>query len=60
MPVAYIEAVEGRALVPPRKPKLEGYHFDHWVREETGEVYNFDEIYDGEPFTLKAVYVEKE
>lgn len=60
MPVSYIEAVEGRALVPPRDPKLEGYRFDHWVREDTGEVYDFDEIYDGEPFTLKAVYVEKE
>lgn len=60
MYVTEIDAVEGRTLNEPRDPKLEGYRFDHWIREDTGEVYDFTEIYDGVPFTLKAVYAEEE
>ena len=60
MYVTKIDAVEGRALKEPRDPKLEGYRFDHWVREDTGEVYDFTETYDGVPFTLRAVYAAEE
>ena len=54
--MAYVDAIEGRTLNEPRDPKREGYRFDHWVREDTGEVYDFTECYDGIPFVLKAVY----
>ncbi len=54
--VAYVDAIEGRTLNEPRDPKRKGYRFDHWVREDTGEVYDFTECYDGIPFVLKAVY----
>lgn len=60
MYVTQIDAVEGRTLKEPRDPKLEGYKFDHWVREDTGEVYDFTETYDGVPFTLRAVYAAEE
>ncbi len=60
MYVTRVDAVEGRTLIPPRKPRLEGYVFDHWVREDTGEIYDFTQVYDGVPFTLKAVYQKEE
>ncbi len=60
MYVTRVDAVEGRTLTPPRKPKLEGYVFDYWVREDTGEIYDFTQVYDGVPFTLKAVYRKEE
>lgn len=60
MYVTEIDAVEGRTLHEPRDPKWEGYRFDHWVREDTGEVYDFTEPYDGVPFVLKAVYRKEE
>lgn len=60
MYVTKIDAVEGRTLKEPRDPKMEGYRFDHWVREDTGEVYDFTETYDGVPFTLRAVYAAEE
>ncbi|MBO5095068.1 MAG: CotH kinase family protein [Lachnospiraceae bacterium] len=60
MYVTQIDAIEGRMLKEPRDPKLEGYKFDHWVREDTGEAYDFTESYDGVPFTLQAVYVKEE
>lgn len=56
MYVTKIDAIEGRTINEPRDPKLEGYRFDHWVRQDTGEVYDFTEAYDGVPFTLTAVY----
>ena len=59
MYVTKLDAVEGRTINKPRKPKLEGYQFDHWVREDTGELYDFTEIYDGIPFILRAVYVKE-
>lgn len=58
MYVTVLDAVEGRPINEPRDPKREGYRFDHWVRSDTGEVYDFTENYDGIPFTLEAVYVE--
>ena len=54
--MAYGDAIEGRTLNERRDPKRGGYRFDHWVREDTGEVYDFTECYDGIPFVLKAVY----
>lgn len=60
MYVTQIDAIEGREINEPRDPKREGYDFDHWVRQDTGEVYDFTEIYDGIPFTLQAVYVKEE
>ena len=54
-----IDAVEGRKLREPRDPKREGWRFDHWIRKDTGEVYDFSQVYDGVPFTLQAVYVEE-
>lgn len=60
MYVTKIDAIEGRVLKEPRDPKREGYRFDHWVREDTGEVYDFTETYDGMPFTLRAVYAAEE
>lgn len=60
MHVTEIDAVGGRTLHEPRDPKWEGYRFDHWVREDTGEVYDFTEPYDGVPFVLKAVYRKEE
>lgn len=58
--VKYLDALEGRCLNKPRKPQMEGWEFDHWIREDTGEVYDFDTLYDGTPFTLKAVYKKAE
>ncbi len=58
MYVTYVDAVEGRTLTAPRKPRLEGYVFDHWVRKDTKKPYDFTEVYDGVPFTLEAVYIE--
>lgn len=58
MYVTALDAVEGRPINEPRDPKREGYRFDHWVRSDTGTVYDFTESYDGIPFTLEAVYVE--
>ena len=59
MYVTQIDAVEGRKLREPRDPKREGWRFDHWIRKDTGEVYDFSQVYDGVPFTLQAVYVEE-
>lgn len=58
--VQNIDAVEGRTLAEPRDPKLEGYRFAGWIREDTGEPYDFTQPYDGIPFTLRAVYSEEE
>lgn len=58
MYVTTLDAIEGRPINEPRDPKREGYRFDHWVRKDTGEIYDFTEAYDGIPFTLEAVYVE--
>ncbi len=58
MYVTTLDAIEGRLINEPRDPKREGYRFDHWVRKDTGEIYDFTEAYDGIPFTLEAVYVE--
>lgn len=60
MYVTYVDAIEGRTLNQPRDPKREGYQFDHWVREDTGEVYDFTACYDGNPFVLQAVYRPEE
>lgn len=60
MYVTKLDAIEGRTIHEPRDPKLEGYDFAYWVREDTGEIYDFTEAYDGVPFTLKAVYTEEE
>lgn len=56
MYVTVLDAVEGRKISKPRDPKKEGYEFAYWVRKDTGEIYDFQAVYDGEPFTLKAVY----
>lgn len=58
MYVTLLDAIEGRTINEPRDPKREGYVFDHWIRQDTGELYDFTEIYDGVPFTLQAVYIE--
>lgn len=60
MYVTRLDAVEGRTLSEPRDPQKEGYAFIGWIREDTGEGYDFTESYDGIPFTLKAVYAEEE
>jgi len=60
MYVTELDAIEGRPVNEPRDPKLEGYRFDHWVRSDTGEVYDFTENYDGTVFTLEAVYTKEE
>ena len=60
MYVTVLDAVEGRPLSEPRDPKMEGYEFAYWVREDTGEIYDFSKNYDGIPFTLKAVYTEED
>lgn len=56
MYVTALDAVENRKISEPRDPKKDGYEFAYWVREDTGEIYDFQEEYEGEPFTLKAVY----
>lgn len=56
MYVTVLDAVEGRKISEPRDPKKDGYEFAYWVREDTEEIYDFQEVYEGEPFTLKAVY----
>jgi len=60
MYVRELDAVEGMQIHEPRDPKWEGYRFDHWVREDTGEIYDFTQIYDGVPFALRAVYRKEE
>lgn len=60
MYVTYIEAVEGFKLHMPRDPKMEGYRFKQWRRQDTGQVYDFETVYDGQPFTLVAEYEKKE
>lgn len=59
MYVTKLDAVEGRKISEPRDPKKEGYEFVYWLREDTGERYDFAEDYDAVPFTLKAVYAKE-
>ncbi len=54
--VKTLPALEGYPLHEPRDPKIGGKKLDHWVRTDTGETVEFNEPYDGVPFTLKAVY----
>lgn len=56
MYVRYIDAVEGKKLTKPAKPDWEGHEFSFWARNDTGEEYDFESVYDGVPFELKAVY----
>lgn len=56
MYVTKLDAVEGRKISEPRAPKKEGYEFAYWIREDNGERYDFEELYAGEAFALKAVY----
>ena len=51
-----LPALEGYPLHEIRNPRLEGKAFAHWKRSDTGEPVDFDEPYDGVPFTLTAVY----
>ncbi|MCR4705131.1 MAG: CotH kinase family protein [Lachnospiraceae bacterium] len=51
-----LPALEGYPMHEIRHPKLEGKEFDHWERSDNGEPVDFDEPYDGMPFTLRAVY----
>lgn len=54
--VKYVDAVYGRKLSAPSEPDWEGHSFSYWTKNGEDEPYDFDTLYDGEPFILKAVY----